>query len=309
MPKSRDQRCRSVIRNFFELHTNLNKVYYEFSKKKESGWKIAHYQINIPNKWESQEPQYNTETQTLHWNTIEHVQELPTKEKMEEIVQTFKDKFEPYEKSIEFRSGRKRVTSYLRIYQSDLEENNCNIRIMVMYNGQEIPFSEDEPDPKVLIEKLERENKGMKQRLQHFHQQINRELRHLNQINTRLIEEIHIANDTVDSCYMSFQLSNIKYMRSYRDIINECYNENNKSFDCPVCYEIIKSGEVFTTPCNHVICNDCAKHCKNSCPMCRQDMCCVIDDIPPLQELDDDMPPLIPIDDDMPHLIPVPHGI
>ena len=86
MTKSRDQRCRSVIRNFFELPTNLDKTYYEFSKKIESGWKTARYQINIPNKWESRAPHYNTDTHNLEWNTIEHVQELLTKEKMEELT-------------------------------------------------------------------------------------------------------------------------------------------------------------------------------------------------------------------------------
>jgi len=280
MTKTRDQRCRSVIRNFFELPTNLDKTYYEFSKKIESGWKTARYQINIPNKWESRAPHYNTDTHNLEWNTIEHVQELLTKEKMEEIIQTFKDKFEPYENSINLLNGRKRFTSYLRIYQYDLEENNHNIRFMVLYNGQEIPFSENEEDPKVILEKLERENNGLKQRLKNFHKETDMAMIRLGRQNLHLRDELRLANNTVDSCYMSFQLVNIKYMRSYRNIINECYNENNKSFDCPVCYETIKSGEVFTTPCNHVLCNDCAKHCKNSCPMCRQDMCCVIDDIP-----------------------------
>ena len=293
MTKTRDQRCRSVIQRFFELPTNLDKTYYEFSKKNESGWKTARYQINIPNKWESKQPHYDDTADRLYWNTIEHIQEIPPKEKIDEIIQLFKETFEPYENSVELRSGRKRVTSYLRIYQSDIEENNYNIRIMVLYNRQEIPFLETEPDSKMLLEKLERENHSLKNTMNLHFNETDKAINRLRRIIRRTSEERDLAKDLLDASYQSFQLSNVKYMRSYRDIINELYKETNKAFDCPVCYETIKSDEVFTTPCNHVICNGCAKHCKNSCPMCRQDMCCVEDDIPPLE--DDVMPLLDPI--------------
>ena len=65
-----------------------------------------------------------------------------------------------------------------------------------------------------------------------------------------------------------------------RIAVSNLHKETKKTFDCPVCYESIKSGDEFTSPCNHVVCNECAKRCKNTCPMCRQDLCCILEDAP-----------------------------
>jgi len=292
MTITRDQKCRKALLHFIKLSNNLgNDLHIEFSKKDERGWKHAYYMLKIPDKWTTTHPIY--ERHELRWETVEKTQTIPTEEKMNEIKATFKEHFEPHEKKIKRRNGVVSTTSYARIYQLDCEENEIIVRFMVIYDKDHIPFPEPEIDPTVHIDKLERENRELKQCLSGYKEQTDRYFGRLRRINNRLQDEVNLAQATVDGCYASFQLNNVKHMRSYRDIINEFYKETNKTFDCPVCYETIKSGDEFTSPCNHVLCNGCAKHCKNSCPMCRQEMCCVIDDVPPLDEVDN-LPPLVP---------------
>ncbi len=279
MTITRDQRCRKALLHFITLPEHLgDNLHIEFSKKNSKGWKHAYYMIKIPKTWTITSPVY--ENRTLTWKQAEHIQTIPIEDKMNEIKAKFKEVFEPHEKKYIRFNGRENVVSYLRMYQLDCEENVNTIRFMVVYDKDWLPFPEPVIDPTIRIEKLERENTELKQSLSGFQYQTDRYFARLTRINNNLKAERDLAEATLDGCYASFQLNNAKHVGSYRDIINEFYKKTNKTFDCPVCYETIKSGDEFTTPCNHVVCNGCAKHCKNTCPMCRQEMCCILEDAP-----------------------------
>ena len=62
-------------------------------------------------------------------------------------------------------------------------------------------------------------------------------------------------------------------MSYIKKTIEECIEDTEE------CYEDIESNDIFITPCNHHICNNCTTKCKNLCPMCRQDMSYVPDEI------------------------------
>jgi len=282
MTQTRNQKCLTAIKHFFQSPENFGEdLHIEYSKRKERGWKIGHYMVKIPKKWTISIPKY--ENNTLNWIEEEKTQDIPTDEKFKEIEERFKTTFIPFEKKYPGRNISDRASSYLRIYQAeydDEERKSYSIRLIVIYDKDHLPFPIPEIDPKIRVERLERINSDLNARLNSFRQETERYFNRLRRINIRLQDERNLAEATVDGCYASFQLSNAKYMQSYRNIINKFYKETNKKFDCPVCYEPIKSGEEFTSPCSHVFCNECAKRCKNTCPMCRQDMCCILDDVP-----------------------------
>jgi hypothetical protein len=280
---SKNEKCLNAIKHIFSSPEFFGEdLYIEYSKRKERGWKIGHYMVKIPKKWSESHPCY--ENNTLNWIEEEKTQNIPTTNKFYKIIKKIKNTLAPFEKKINTRHGEK-STSYLRIYQSeedegDEEESGYTIRLMVIYDKEHIPFPIPEIDPKKKIERLERINTQLSSRLHNFRNETEQYFNRLRRINMRLQDERRLAEATLDGCYVSFQLSNAKYMQSYRNIINEFYKESGKNFECPVCYEEIKLGETFTSPCNHVFCNDCAKRCKNTCPMCRNDMCCILEDNP-----------------------------
>lgn len=286
MPQTRDQRCISVLKNFFESPEILDNKYYELKKITHRGWKTARYEIKIPNTWTSDTPEYDERSHQLIWKRIGRYQEIPSRNEITRIRELFKAKFEPHEKSIIVGSkGRKRDTSYLRIYQDTMDSeiydsddddgvrdlSTINIRVVVQYNKDEIPFPEDF-NFEERTRKLERENNSLRDTIKVFRHQTDRYINRLRRTNMRLLHQRDEANTALDTCYVSFQQHNGKYMQKYRDIINKQYEEQNKHFDCPICYENIEKGNIFTTPCNHVLCNTCAKQCENCCPLCREEM-------------------------------------
>lgn len=72
-----------------------------------------------------------------------------------------------------------------------------------------------------------------------------------------------------------------KFYKKYENkhkIFSQPTNEISKIFECPVCFETIKSCNKYETICNHDICNSCANTIKtsnilnNSCPICRRNL-------------------------------------
>ena len=283
MPQTRDQRCRIVIKNFLEQEDILNDTYYTLNKVSLHGWKLARYEITIPKTWYERRPSLvtNDESYELNWVTDELQQELPSEQDVQNIITKFKEKFEPHEKYI-IRSHGKKTTSFMRIYLSQDEDNddNENLRfdVLVQYNKKEIPFPED-IDMEQRVQKLERENESLRNKIRMAESVTQQYQMNMRSYNNRLKNQRDDAIELINTCHHAFNVENQKYMNMYRNIINKQYLELNKTFECPVCYEKIANEKIFTTPCNHVLCIDCSNHCKNTCPMCRDNMCYIIEDI------------------------------
>lgn len=271
MPLTRDQRCMSVLRNFFEEENILNNNHYELKKQTHRGWKVARYEIEIPEIWYTRSPRYDAQYRQLIWVANELTQTLPARDHMDIILEKFKSKFEPFEKSIK-RAYGSRLTSFLRINDCVINDKSIKLYIMVQYDKEHIPFPEI-INTQQRLNRLERENENMRNTIRDFRHQTERYISRIKRINMRLIHERDDALSFTEGCHQSFKTENDKYMNMYRNIINEQYLELKKTFECPVCYDKIENDKIFTTPCNHVLCIDCTKQCKNKCPLCRDDMC------------------------------------
>jgi len=267
MPRSRDQRCRRVLNTFFDEH--LTNVYYVLEKLNVRGWKIARYVVTIPKEWSVSSPRYDHDTRSLTWINNTKTQVLPQNERVNEIEQLFKTKMEPYEK----KSGGI-SSSYLRIHEKKLNDEKIEYHLIVIYDKEHMPFAE-EVDLNQRIELLERNNDQMSRELRNYRNETEKYVGYMRRKLHRAIRDRDEANYAVSTCSQLFEKHNAEHMENYRKIIRDCYVKLKKTFDCPVCYESIPNDKVFTTPCNHIICSDCTKQCRNSCPMCRQKMCYV----------------------------------
>ena len=191
---------------------------------------------------------------------------------MSNIQNNFKEKFEPYEKKT---LNNMNATSFTRIYETAviLEDNINKIiyKILVVYDKDHIPFPE-EINNDSRLEYLETRNQTLTSELMHIRQQTDRYVQHMRRRVTRALHERDDANRALSDCGLQFLQKNAKYAESYRNIIRNCYKELNKKFECPVCYENIEIKNIFITPCNHHICINCSDKCRNTCPLCRQEM-------------------------------------
>ena len=279
MPKTRDQRCQRILHEFFREKTQ--NLHFILKKENVRGWKYARYEISIPNKWTFSIANYDHQTRSLIWTNQEKTQDIsPIKDKIEETKDEFKTKFEPHEKKT---PNNMNTLSFLRIYETELktEEDMETViyRLMVQYDKEHVPFSED-IDIDARLEFLEKRNLTLNNELLHIRNETERYVQHMRRRVNRALRERDDANHSVTQSGLHFMKQNAKYADSYRDIIRKCYDEMGKKFEeCPVCYEEIKNKDIFITPCNHHICNNCTTKCKNSCPMCRQEMCYVPDEI------------------------------
>ena len=266
MPRTRDQRCKRILNVYF--NQQLKDINFDITKLDTRGWKIARYMVKIPSTWVVYKPQYNNETRTLSWVPNTNNQELLTDEKMDEIQQDFKNKFEPYEKKSDTTSLS---TSYLRIHDKKTTENENEFHLIVVYDKDYLPFNEN-IDIKYRNEQLERRNEQLTNQLNMFRKETEQYSKYMRNQYFRIMHQRDEARDSLLQCSILFKERSSKQLESYRKIIRKCYSEMKKEFECPVCYEQIPNNKVFTTPCQHVICSDCTKRCNNVCPMCRQDM-------------------------------------
>jgi len=257
MPKTRDQRCKRALKTLFDQYP----FHYNLVKLNVQGYSVARYEISIPQKWITYEPQYNSEAHTLAWVAIPNQQELPN---IDTICNKFTETFQPHEKP----------DAYLRIHDTDVTDECIVIKMIVKYFKSDMPFGEEEITIEQRNTQLENQNAALQSQLSEFESELNRLIRHTCKRNRRLIIERDDAVNGVRHCASIFLEQYTDISDSYRNIIRKCYKDFGQTVDdCPVCYDPIENDKMFVTPCNHILCNDCANHCKNSCPMCRQELC------------------------------------
>jgi len=258
MPKSRDQRCRRALHTFFDAYP----FYFEAEKLNLRGYVYARYEITVNKEWFHTEPVYNEEDRSLTWNQVLQQQELPDAAKIAEMEENFRTTFQPYEKP----------HTSLKLHEIEANEEKVVFKIIVQYYKSHIPFPEDEASLEQRVGQLERQNQELQRRLRNYDVHTMTYIDFMSRMNHNLNREISDAHSRVDACKTEFQQNYAGFMNSYRTIIRKCYAETEKSFECPICYEDIANENIFVTPCDHVICNGCASHCKDTCPMCRQEM-------------------------------------
>jgi len=271
MPRSRDQRCKRVLNAFFDQH--FENVHFTLEKLNIRGWKIARYVVTIQKEWTISSPHYDHETRSLTWVNNTKTQVLPGIGKIIEVEQTFKRNFEGSEKKV-----GSSVVSYLRIHEAKVNDEKIEYHLIVVYDKEYVPFPE-EIDLNQRIQQLEKNNDQMTKQLREYQIETEKYVGYMRRKLHRAIRDRDEANYAVTTCSQLFEKQNAEHMESYRNILRECYTELDKNFECPVCYEPIPNDKVFTTPCKHIICSDCTKHCNNNCPMCRQNMCYVPTDV------------------------------
>lgn len=263
MPKTRDQKCRHVLKTYFENMPLTKKKYCTIEKNEQKGWSSAQYQVKFPLEWT---------IPSFEFEESDYSQELDVERlTSDEVMNKFRNHFEKYE-----MKSAKRATSYLRMYQSSFEDNNVIFRFMVKYFKSEIPFPEDKhiivmmhiEKPFESIELLQKEVSKLrtiveKKKMQLHHKQ--EDIMKLEQRNRMLVYKYRKQHEET-----MYQITdNVTHNKHYRTIINGLYKELDKSFECPICYEPIENDNTFTTHCNHVLCQGCADKCQNKCPMCR----------------------------------------
>ena len=266
MPKTRDERCRHVLKTYFQNMPLTKKKHFKIDKYEQKGWSSARYQVMFPLEWT---------IPVFEYEESDCSQELEVERLISnETTNKFRDHFEKYE-----MRDAKQATSYLRLYQSSFEDNKVIFRFMVKYFKSEIPFPEDKQvitmmhieEPFESIELLQKENDKLRALIQRKKCDVQKkhhlimDLEHRNRVLIRKHQRVQ------DVCTINL-MDNATHNMHYRNIINDLYNQLNKSFECPICYETIPNKDIFTTHCNHVLCQGCAEKCKNKCPMCRTHM-------------------------------------
>lgn len=271
MPKTRDQRCQRVLNEFFR--EKVQNLHFILKRENVRGWKYARYEVIIPNKWTINKPYYNSQTRSLTWEQEVKIQDISnTRNIMSNIQNEFKEKFESYEKKT---LNNMNAVSFTRIYETSviLEEDIEKIiyKILVVYDKDHIPFPE-EIDNDSRLEYLERRNTTLTTELSQIRRETDRYILYMRRRVNRALNERDNANKNLSESSLHFLQQNAKYADAYRNIIRNCYKELNRNFECPVCYENIEIKNIFITPCNHHICMNCSDKCRNTCPLCRQEM-------------------------------------
>ena len=264
MPRTRNERCKRILHDYF--NEKLGNLYYDLTKLDTNGWKVARYTLKIPAQWNDWILNHNNETNILTWDENIKYQNILSNEKMNEIYHQFKTMFEPYEK----KTGSTSI-SYLRIHDFVTSENENTFHLIIVYDKEYLPFPED-INLQQRCDYLERQNQNLSNTLINFRSETDAYVRRTRRKYQTLVAECTRLQNSLAQCSQLFEERSATQLGQYRKIIQKMYLEMNKEFECPVCYERIENDNVFTTPCQHVICNECTKHCKNVCPMCRQSM-------------------------------------
>ena len=148
------------------------------------------------------------------------------------------------------------MLSFLCLHETEIEESKVTFNLIVQYDKDHIPFPEnDNENMEARIEQLERNNEQLLDRLRLFRSETERYVGPMRRRLHRVLRERDEANMFISTCENVFKMNNSKYMECYRNILRDCYKTMNKSHECPICYENIEYMNVFTTPCNHIMCN------------------------------------------------------
>ena len=258
MPKiTRDQHCQRSINAFFREYD----FHYDLIKLDVDGYSLARYELIIPKTWDEHKPIFDSVSRNLTWNAVMHEQELPNSDT---IRNDFATVFSPCEKP----------DAYLRIHDTEINDAGITFKMLVKYFKSDLPFPPEQITLEKRVQQLELQNEMMSLKVRDYNAEIDLYVRPMKQRNNRLKRERDDAVNGIKYCSEIFleQYSQITYQ--YRNMLRECYKDlNRKVDDCPVCYEPLENKNMFITPCNHHLCNDCAGQCNNMCPMCRQELC------------------------------------
>jgi len=236
MPTSRNARCTRNLKRFAGQYD----IKYDFKDLRIRGWKHDRYEIKFPTNWEIHLFEYNRVRNEHEWYTHSQPQTVPD---LDVICNKFKDTFYPCEID----------GSYVRIHDTICDDTGILLQILCVYNDKtHYPYPDDEEALRSTIASLERENKLM-----------NDKMSYLNGMVT-----IYKAEQEMRESPPSNLVASVK---KYRELARTQYIDKHKDepTECPVCMDNISDEDIFISPCNHVLCSDCSKRCKNSCPMCR----------------------------------------
>ena len=257
MPPSRDCRCRQALKTFFDRYD----VEYEIVNLNIHGYSSARYEVKMLSMLNRLEPNYDRETRIFGWISHDIEQTLPP---IDDVCAAFTDTFQPHEKP----------SAFMRIHETETTETGIVFKLLVKYFKSELPFAEDEITLETRIHQLERHNDILSNRLRDYQNTVERYIGPIRRRNHRLARERDDANEAVSRCRNVFSEHYSRLMESYRHLLRDCYRELDKKVDdCPVCYEPITNDKLYITPCRHNLCTGCAIQCKNTCPMCREEMC------------------------------------
>ncbi len=257
MTKSRNLRCISAINTVFEQYN----IYYDLIKLNVPGYSVARYELTITKQWETLEPFYNDEKNTLDWKKQTNEQNLPD---IDDICVKFDEIHKPYQTD----------NSYLLIHSAKGCDTGILFKIFVKYYKKEIPFPENMHSLEQRIYKLEKQNHNLRNNFLKYKTETG-----------KYIDQLRIENHNIHFEKLSDQLYHndrkikiinqcTKLVESYHKIAREYYIELDcKNDGCPVCYEPIKNEYLYITPCKHTLCSTCASKCNNSCPLCRHNLC------------------------------------
>ena len=257
MPPSRDSRCRQALKTFFDRYD----VKYEILNLNVHGYSVARYEVKMLSMLNRLEPDYDRETRIFGWVSRDIEQTLPH---INDVCAAFTETFHPHEKP----------SAFMRIHETETIETGIVFKLLVKYFKSELPFAEDEITLETRIHQLEVHNRNLSLRLQNYENTVERYIGPIRRRNHRLIRERDDAIEAVLICRTEFSEHYSRLMESYRHLLRDCYRELDKKVDdCPVCYEPITNDKLYITPCRHNLCTGCAIQCKNTCPMCREEMC------------------------------------
>jgi len=280
---TRDEQFRNSISNFMTNSLAYENLNYNIKCKTTNLRKSIHeYELKIPKE---------TCIATINSSTINDIiysnQELPINSTfIDDLITTFK----PYVQFIDgnFISGTKVIVPDELLLNDPVDI----IKIKVFYSTKTkiLPYPLMSLSTTELIDDLKSQNVDILHRnkvLTYKNQKlINNQFYYENEINEHKLEikELHNMLDDVENQYATkcSQYNNMKsdysrfihdqYIHHNRIISNfrKLYNNMNIKEDCPVCYDKIKSSELFMPICGHSICIKCSMSCKSKCPICRE---------------------------------------
>ncbi len=278
MRQSRDKLCEKALRNHFNQYSVEYNLELLSPQPSDNTKKL--YKITIPECFEIKKPKFISTLSTLNitndlnmeWNTEVMQQNWP---KIDDIKDNFKKSFILYEKK---KKGDKDSCAYTRIQDISYTTSELTIVVIVSYFYYHYPFPKN-TDMKKIIEinnTLLEELDMYKHTLNDFHRETDLAMNHYNYRVKRLRKQLTYAKilEKELKSKHKFIIDEMKIQQKeqdqkYQEILQKYYKESNNNQECPVCYEVINSEELYTPSCSHLICQKCSEQCKNKCPICR----------------------------------------